>query len=114
EIRLLKIHPGAWSDPIQYDIEIVSLAKRHVYSALSYVWGTTPESYEIYVGGVGHAVKPNLYTALRRIRAHTKDDISTLWVDALCIDQSNTRERNHQVALVGEIYSKCVQCFIWL
>jgi len=37
-----------------------------------------------------------------------------LWIDALCIDQSNVDERNHQVAMMGEIYSKATSVIVWL
>lgn len=40
--------------------------------------------------------------------------IQTLWIDALCIDQSNIAERNHQVGLMGEIYKKADHVLIWL
>jgi hypothetical protein len=37
-----------------------------------------------------------------------------LWIDALCIDQSNTRERNHQVQLMGRIYAQATCVIAWL
>jgi len=37
-----------------------------------------------------------------------------IWVDAICIDQSSTTERNHQVALMGEVYKLAKRVLIWL
>lgn len=37
-----------------------------------------------------------------------------LWIDALCIDQSDLDERAQQVALMGDIYKKAKSCLIWL
>ncbi|KAJ8106822.1 hypothetical protein OPT61_g9288 [Boeremia exigua] len=37
-----------------------------------------------------------------------------LWMDAICIDQSNGLERNHQVPLMREIYSKTKRVIVWL
>jgi hypothetical protein len=37
-----------------------------------------------------------------------------LWIDALCIDQRNTAERNHQVQQMGRIYSGATTVPIWL
>ncbi|KAH8730896.1 heterokaryon incompatibility protein-domain-containing protein, partial [Phaeosphaeriaceae sp. PMI808] len=36
------------------------------------------------------------------------------WIDALCIDQNNTSERNHQVAQMGSIFSQADHVHIWL
>jgi hypothetical protein len=36
------------------------------------------------------------------------------WIDALCIDQSNVSERNHQVAQMSQIYSNAWRVISWL
>ncbi|KAJ0323393.1 hypothetical protein Brms1b_001793 [Colletotrichum noveboracense] len=38
----------------------------------------------------------------------------TLWVDALCIDQSTHGERNQQVMIMGDIYKSARQVVVWL
>ncbi|KAK3304996.1 heterokaryon incompatibility protein-domain-containing protein [Chaetomium strumarium] len=37
-----------------------------------------------------------------------------LWVDAICIDQSNSSERAQQVALMHEIYTKASSVIAWV
>jgi hypothetical protein len=37
-----------------------------------------------------------------------------LWVDALCINQEDTTERNHQVMQMGAIYEKAKRVVVWL
>lgn len=37
-----------------------------------------------------------------------------LWVDAICIDQTNESERNHQVNQMGDVYSQATQVLVWL
>jgi hypothetical protein len=37
-----------------------------------------------------------------------------LWIDALCIDQSNAMKRNHQVQQMGLIYSQAERVMVWL
>jgi hypothetical protein len=37
-----------------------------------------------------------------------------LWIDAICIDQSRVEERNHQVAMMGKIYSLARKVLVWL
>ena len=37
-----------------------------------------------------------------------------LWVDWICIDQSNTVERSNQVRLMGQVYGKAESVYVWL
>jgi hypothetical protein len=39
---------------------------------------------------------------------------SYLWIDAISIDQNNTRERSHQVSMMGNIYSLSQTVLVWL
>ena len=38
----------------------------------------------------------------------------SIWIDAICIDQTNQRERNLQVNLMGEIYHRARAVVVWL
>ncbi|KAH0428480.1 hypothetical protein CcaCcLH18_09038 [Colletotrichum camelliae] len=109
EIRLLKILPGGWSDHVRIQLFIANLNHRPEYKALSYVWGEDKPSdeYRVFVNDHSISVTKNLFQALRRIRAHQKLAEEALWIDAICIDQSFTEERNHQVRIMGKIYTDC-------
>lgn len=37
-----------------------------------------------------------------------------LWIDALCIDQSDISERGHQVSIMTQIYSSAMSVIVWL
>jgi hypothetical protein len=37
-----------------------------------------------------------------------------LWIDTICIDQSNLAERSHRVAMMSHIYSQCAHAIVWL
>ena len=39
---------------------------------------------------------------------------TTLWIDAICISQNDTNEKNRQVALMTEIYRNASEVVIWL
>jgi hypothetical protein len=41
-------------------------------------------------------------------------DRLTVWVDAICIDQSNLVERSEQVMLMDRVYSNCSGFLVWL
>jgi hypothetical protein len=49
------------------------------------------------------AITKNLKEALVSLRL--TEGPRHLWVDAVCIDQANVKERNHQVAQMGTIYA---------
>ncbi|KAH8654518.1 heterokaryon incompatibility protein-domain-containing protein [Tricladium varicosporioides] len=36
------------------------------------------------------------------------------WIDAICINQSNKEERNHQVNIMGDIFSGAAHVLVWL
>jgi hypothetical protein len=46
-------------------------------------------------------ITSNLHAALLRIRGAT--EVRILWADAVCIDQTNDTEKNHQVGIIGDI-----------
>ena len=57
-------------------------------------------------------VTENLYHALDHIRSET--EVRVMWIDALCIDQTNISERNQQVRLMRRIYSLAAEVLVWL
>jgi hypothetical protein len=57
-------------------------------------------------------IKPNLEKALKQLRKLSEE--RPLWIDAICIDQNNTVERNAQVSMMTDIYGKASNVCIWL
>jgi len=57
-------------------------------------------------------VTQNLYAALLRLRNHTYSRI--IWVDVVCIDQANEKEKGGQIPLTAEIYAKASRVVVWL
>ena len=82
------------------------------FEALSYTWGSAEDSRQIYVGGSIISVTNNLYIALGYLRREADD--REMWIDAVCIDQSNLAERSQQVSLMGDIYRMAARVVIWL
>lgn len=115
EIRLLTVEPGQWNEDVRTKLHVASLEDGIQYSALSYVWGQLdPDAGQrVWVNGHDVPVTPNLFLALRRLRAHADEEKLVIWIDALCIDQSSTEERNQQVGMMGDIYRGCAEVLIW-
>ncbi|KAL8335352.1 hypothetical protein RB598_009515 [Gaeumannomyces tritici] len=119
QIRLLRLYPASPDDSLEVEIYISSLEENPVYEALSYVWGDPSENpdsepTEICIRGTGKwTVTPNLRGALTTLR-HQTTEPRTLWVDALCIDQSNKNERSSQVRVMRDIYAQASRVVVWL
>jgi hypothetical protein len=84
------------------------------YEALSYVWGTSDLSTNVYIhcNGEVTAVRSSLAGALKRLRLATSARI--IWVDAICINQDDNEEKSYQVPLMGSIYSSASRVVVWL
>lgn len=50
--------------------------------------------------------------AMTKLRGAT--DTTSLWIDSVCIDQTNIEEKSGQVALMGEIYKNADKVIVWL
>ncbi|PVH71318.1 HET-domain-containing protein, partial [Cadophora sp. DSE1049] len=112
EIRLVTVLPGMWEDRIQCEISVASLKANPEYEALSYSWGNPELKEPIWVGDKQIGVTSNCLKALRRFRS--REQPVTLWIDAICINQSDDGEKSWQVKLMGEIYEKTERVLIWL
>ncbi|KAH8787831.1 heterokaryon incompatibility protein-domain-containing protein [Diaporthe sp. PMI_573] len=122
EIRLLTLLPCEDDEgQIACRLETASLGSDCEYAAISYVWGDADATTEILVNNVAFSATTNLVSGLRHFLRYGlglpgKDDASLprLWVDAICINQQDTAERNRQVALMGEIYTGARYVLTWL
>ena len=86
------------------------------YSAISYTWEGQSPTHEIEVDGKPLMVTENCNAALRRFRSADADNVTRLWIDSVCIDQSEgaVQERNCQVAMMDRIYSEAATVLVSL
>ncbi|KAI0098421.1 heterokaryon incompatibility protein-domain-containing protein [Daldinia grandis] len=116
EIRILDLLPSSSSNdedtPITCQTRVIPFPTNICFETLSYVWGTVQDLTHISVDGIDVPITINLAAALKRICL--AGEIRTIWVDQLCINQQDEREKANQVALMGHIYSTTSQCLIWL
>ena len=99
-------------EPISCLLETVSLNDSPKYNALSYTWGKPELTHQIWVNNAILPVTESLAVALRHLRQES--EILILWVDAVCINQRDTDEKNHQVRQMAEVYRHAAQVFVWL
>jgi len=138
QVRLLVVKPGAFDEKINASFLAVSDddlgSQNYRYSALSYNWDdgadyssiiiqedlasphvqSMEKSTEVLRPAVDKVlrIKPNLYEALRHLRQ--ADMILGLWVDAVCINQDDAKEKGEQVLKIAEIYRKAYNVNVWL
>jgi hypothetical protein len=144
DIRLLTLYPGRAEDPICCSLDPRTLylsesdqieeAKKYqaksrwwrrgphvkvppqqpAYEALSYMWGLDEVYRYITVNKVKVAVRRNLWWALYHLRYAGEGKTRVLWIDGLCIDQSNIPERGAQVSIMASIYRNASRVLVWL
>ncbi|KAL8955835.1 MAG: hypothetical protein Q9193_006449, partial [Seirophora villosa] len=127
-IRVLQLLPSkSGSDLLtcklhEYPLENADTTN-HVYEALSYVWGgeEKPKSIIISTDDPNEgpqrpyselAITQSLHTALSRLQ-HPQFP-RFLWVDAVCINQMNDLEKEHQIQLMPAIYARARCVLVWL
>ncbi|KAK4442368.1 heterokaryon incompatibility protein-domain-containing protein [Podospora aff. communis PSN243] len=130
-IRLIRLKKGHINATISCELFLTSLSEDRgfPYEALSYTWGSSDpvqafldhdetqgaeieKPVSIVVNNLNFYVAPNLYLALRHLRDVETDRI--LWVDAICIDQDNDREKGHQVGMMRRIFEQSKGVVVWL
>lgn len=95
-------------------LRVVSLADCPQYTALSYRWGgySSPKDIILCNGDVNLEVTTNCRDALLALTK--RFGALTVWVDAICINQSDAMEKSDQVPLMEEIYTWAERVFVWL
>jgi len=136
-IRILTIEPGTFTDPLKCTLATAPFSTKPRYAALSYTWGLPYPDLETLAQAIASNISPsepscprspdlttltinahpfqihsNLLLALLHIRSKTHP--LHLWIDAICINQSDMPERNAQVAMMSFIYSRAQKVIAWL
>jgi hypothetical protein len=129
DIRVLHLHHGSGQDDIMCTLEkkllpptVLTPTERQNERSqqpdldcktLSYQWGNSRRNLrKIQCSGVGFIVTSNLYSALVHLRSPDSD--ITLWIDAICINQEDNKEKGNQIQRMGEIYRRSKCTIIWL
>ncbi|RYO91805.1 hypothetical protein DL764_008230 [Monosporascus ibericus] len=87
------------------------------YEALSYTWGSSqsPDTVEVKRSDKHWqelCVNRNLAEAMRYLRYEDRPRV--MWIDAICINQADVKERSVQVTRMGQIFSLANKVVAWL
>ncbi|KAI6086223.1 heterokaryon incompatibility protein-domain-containing protein [Hypoxylon rubiginosum] len=115
-IRVLDLEASTeYNDPLVGSLRTISLDDEgSSFTALSYTWGdpTAKRTLWLNKNGVSLEITTSCFRALRQLR-HNYGAI-TIWVDAICINQADDREKEIQLPLMGEIYMWAEVVYVWL
>lgn len=113
EIRLVQLDHSEAPEPIRCSLRSYRLDDRcPSYVALSYAWGPKERRDDLHVNSVAFPVGRSLWSFLHELRL--QDQSTTIWIDAISIDQSDVLEQNHQVQIMRDIYANAQSAWIWL
>lgn len=112
DIRFVDLAPGFPDDALKCSITTSSLIDAPPYEALSYTWGDDVQPHRILIEKCWLPIRSNLNSALKRLRDETKS--RRVWVDALCINQLDTKEREEQVRHMHSIFKHASMVVVYL
>lgn len=115
QIRLLTLEAAERGDGVVCTLKSVLLKDDMDFKALSYAWHNPGSGLSklITLGDMeAYRIGDNLYRALQDLR--TPHKARRLWIDALCINQSDDAEKGQQVQLMGNVYRSAERVVIWL
>ena len=106
DIRLIRL---------RHDIKVETypLPAAPPYYAISYFWGPPTPSQQIRVEGEFVEMRETV-SSLFEVLPKRYGDETLFWIDILCIDQRNLSERNSQVSMMCDIYSRAIGVISWL
>ncbi|KAK2031669.1 hypothetical protein LX32DRAFT_680988 [Colletotrichum zoysiae] len=119
-IRLLTLHPGDASAELSCTLQSTPLESAPEYEAVSYAWGSEGFTDSLAVSSSPErttdegvvSITPNVTCLLRSLRRAAEPRV--LWIDAICINQTDTPERSVQVQQMRNIYTRALRTVIWL
>lgn len=102
-LRLIEIQPARPDDEaIECTLSARPVLDTPEYYAVSYTWGDPNKITTIGVNSKLLEVRQNCQYVLWQARHLARSKY--IWIDAICINQEDSEEKNHQVAMMGTIF----------
>jgi Heterokaryon incompatibility protein (HET) len=118
EFRLVRFNSKSDAEvvsPVTCNFSHHSVDDAPKYSTLSYTWGGPGEQEKVECSGNTILnITANLATWLKLHGVRLAKEGNLLWIDQLCIDQSNVEERSAQVRIMCDIYRNAANLFVWI
>jgi hypothetical protein len=111
-IRLLKIPPRGLFRELRCEIIDKALDDAPAYEAISYTWGDSTKSHQVFLNDSRLLTSANVYRILRDRSSFWRT--RWVWIDFVCINQENDEEKASQVMMMKDIYSTASRVIVWL
>lgn len=123
QIRILSLEPGEYGTPLFASLHHVDMLyddgvlirnpdRRISYAAISYCWGEHTKQYAIHCDEARIFITKEAHCALQRVRS--TNVARYVWMDSVCIDQDDPKERASQVSKMLSIFKKAEVVVCWL
>lgn len=123
-LRIFELMPGSPRTPLVGQLFSATLVEtggvslddtgdHKEYLAVSYHWGNDKSArYHVECNSIRHALTLEAFRALHRIRSDSERVY--VWIDSLCINQTDKKEKSKQVAMMCQIYQGAKQLSAYL
>jgi hypothetical protein len=111
QIRLLVLQPKTRFGLIECSLEPRSLDSAGSFEAISYRWSDNGQPMAILVDQQRKIVSNTVYLLLRSLQSDSK---RVLWLDSICINQDDEKEKERQIPLMRKVYSSATRVIGWV
>ena len=111
-IRVIELFPGRLHHHLECRLIHTTISSGIRFEALSYTWGGERFPRCLHIGRRCRPVTENAFAALLHLRWSKRSRF--LWIDAVCIDQTNDDEKQHQVQFMHAIFQAAREVTVWL
>jgi hypothetical protein len=114
EIRILNVNPGKQGCDLGLSFEVLCIHDNPLedFDAVSYRWRSQIKTQPVTIDEQLFVLTSNQSQIIQDLRY--TDSNRRIWIDAICIDQTNVVERSQQVQLMRLIYSKAHRVCVWI
>jgi hypothetical protein len=124
QIRVLSLHKNIYRPRISGNLKTIDLIdhaevsgygkarEAPLYHALSYAAGDVKNKTAFKCDGRTFFIGFSLWQAL--VRLTDLDIPCPIWVDAICINQRDSKEKTRQIQQMAEVYKQAQRVWIWL
>ena len=114
-VRLLRMLPSQAGSMLTVELYRFPLSSCPSYTALSYCWGDDSLERSAICKGARIDTTRSLYSLVDALQLYNLEGGRPYyWIDQICINQSDPREREAQVRIMGEIYRRAHACLVYL
>lgn len=116
-LRLLRVK-SSQTHFVDCEIQKFPLNEAPPFTALSYTWDNQPSYKPVLLNKRVLDVTPNAESFLRQVymRCFVYGSLAPcwLWIDSICINQKDDKDKSEQVTQMGSIYIQAERIVIWL